>query len=187
MAAPSTGGFGISQLGKFGLGAGIGALSQFLGAQSQRKFFEDIQGQIDESLSSDAVGARFRDLLGIAQPGLQARARDARIGAEARGDEVSARFRRAGLTGAGESVAAGVKAGTSIRAQNAMDAVKLDLFTNAQQLQLAKARSLAGLLQTPFGAVSPAAAGVAGAGSGLEAVASAEFANQLSGRGKDTG
>lgn len=166
-----------------GLGiAGVGAFTSFLGARRQRKFFEDIQGRFEEALSDEAIGARYRSFLAENRGAFTAQERDVRVEAEARATGAAARFRRAGLSGIGETVGAGIKANISTRARRARDVFRVELLKQARETQFAEAQAIRGLLSTPYGAVSPASAAIGGAGAGLEAFQNARFAEQFAGR-----
>lgn len=166
-----------------GLGiAGVGAFTSFLGARSQRKFFDDISGRIEDTLSPQGFQSRYRDLLGQNAGFEQSALAASRIQAEAQGAGTAARFRRAGLSGVGETLAQGVQSGVASRSRRARDAFRMELAKQAREQQFAEARALQGLLQTPYGAVSPTSAALSGAGVGLEAWQNAKFAEQLAGR-----
>ena len=167
---------------------GVGAFTSFLGAQSQRRFFENLTGEVRGTFGVGPQQQRFQNLLKLNQPFLASGEASARGMAATEGERVAGRFRRAGLSGIGEDQAAGARRAAFSRSRRASDAFKLELARQAQEQIIGERQALMGILQSPFGAVSPAAAAVSGAGTGLEAFVNANFAEQLAGRfNKDGG
>ena len=166
-----------------GLGiAGVGAFASFLGARSQKNHFNDMQGRIDQALSPEALDETYQGLLGRSSGAIQAMRTDSRLQGQAQGGAAMAQFRRAGLSGVGETVSQGIQSGITSRSQRASEAFKFELMKQAQQQQYAQVQAMQGLMQTPFGGVSPAQASLAGAGAGLEAFGNSAYAEQFYGR-----
>ena len=158
--------------------AAIGAFSSFLGARSS----QGLEQRFTEAGSEERLDEIFRANLGRQSGAFAASQRGERARAEARGGATVARFRRAGLTGVGEGVAQGVRAGVSLNAQRARDSFRLEILKNSQRQQQQEQAALLSLMGTPHGGVSPTSAALGGAGAGIEAVQNARFAEQFFGK-----
>ena len=159
-----------------------GALSNFLGANRQSSFYNDLQGRITGASSPDRLDAIFRTLIQAESGTFNRISRGEQLGAQTSAERTRASFRRAGLSGVGESVAGGADISAFLKGQRARDVFRIELLKRAQDQQRLEVNSLMGLLNTPFGAVSPASAALSGAGTGIEALVNAKYAEQLAGR-----
>jgi hypothetical protein len=163
-------------------GAAIGGLSQFLGANRQKSFFDEMSGRLDTVRSPEHFNELFGNLRSTASPFMQ----DFREGtfqaatSTARG--TSAVGQRRGFGSVSGLQAEGAASAVFAKGRATESAFAIEQMKLASAQQDAEARDIANLLGTPYGAVSPAQAAMAGGGAGLEAVNTARYFETLAGR-----
>lgn len=164
------------------IGTGVGALSQWLGANQQQKFFNQMQERLTTIRSPEHLRQLFGEQRRMASPYLN----DLQVGTNMRATSaarsVSAQGQRRGFGAVSGLQAEGAVNDLFMGRRQTESALALEQLKMAMAQQDSQARDVMGLLQTPYGAVSPAQSALAGGGVGLEAVQTANYFETLAGR-----
>jgi len=165
-----------------GIGVGVGLLSHYLGANAQKGFFNEMQKKLEGIRSQEHLDKLYASQRRTGSPFLADLGRAADTTALSTARSISGAGRRRGFGSVASLQASGAAASVHMNRRATESAFAIEQMKMARAQQDSEARDVAMLLGTPYGAVSPGQAALAGGGAGMEAVNTARYFETLAGR-----